>query len=164
PIPAGLRESEQLPEPIFTPATKAAEGHDENISFDDVVALVGGPLAERLRELTLEIFRIASAHAAARGILLADTKLEFGLVDGELILCDEVLTPDSSRFWPAEGYAPGRGQPSFDKQILRDWLEGQPWDKTPPGPQLPAEVVERTRARYLEVHELLTGAPLGSDQ
>lgn len=160
PIPAGLRESEQLPEPIFTPATKAAEGHDENISFDDVVALVGGPLAERLRELTLEIFRIASAHAAERGILLADTKLEFGLVDGELTLCDEVLTPDSSRFWPADEYRPGGPQPSFDKQIIRDWLERQPWDKTAPGPELPPEVVERTRARYLEVHERLTGRPL----
>ncbi len=160
PIPAGLRESEQLPEPIFTPATKAAEGHDENISFDDVVALVGAPLAERLRELTLEIFRIASAHAAERGILLADTKLEFGLVDGELTLCDEVLTPDSSRFWPADEYRPGGPQPSFDKQIIRDWLERQPWDKTAPGPELPPEVVERTRARYLEVHERLTGRPL----
>ena len=156
----GLVESQQLSEPIFTPSTKAAEGHDENISFDEVVALVGERLAERLRDLTLEIFRLASAHAAQRGILLADTKLEFGLVDGELTLCDEVLTPDSSRFWPADDYAPGRGQPSFDKQIIRDWLEGQPWDKTPPGPELPPAVVERTRARYLEVHERLTGATL----
>jgi phosphoribosylaminoimidazole-succinocarboxamide synthase len=159
PLPQGLRESDELPEPIFTPATKAAEGHDENISFDDVVALVGGETAERLRAVTLAIYARARDHARARGIILADTKLELGFVDGQLVLCDEVLTPDSSRFWPAEDYEPGRGQASFDKQIVRDWLEAQPWDKTPPGPELPAEVVQRTRARYIDVYERLTGAP-----
>jgi phosphoribosylaminoimidazole-succinocarboxamide synthase len=157
PLPQGLRESAELPAPIFTPATKATDGHDENISFDEAARLVGGEMAERLRDLTLRIYRRAATHAAERGILLADTKLEFGLVDGELVLCDEVLTPDSSRFWPAEDYAPGRGQASFDKQIVRDWLEAQPWDKTPPAPALPDEVVARTAARYNEVYERITG-------
>ncbi len=157
PLPQGLRESDALSEPIFTPATKATDGHDENISFDEAARLVGGETAERLRDLTLRIYRRAAAHAAERGILLADTKLEFGLVDGEVVLCDEVLTPDSSRFWPADDYEPGRGQASFDKQIVRDWLEAQPWDKTPPGPHLPEEVVARTSARYNEVYERLTG-------
>jgi phosphoribosylaminoimidazole-succinocarboxamide synthase len=157
PLPQGLRESDALPEPIFTPATKAEEGHDENISFDEMAALVGDDMAERLRDVTLALYR-ARDLAGEQGILLADTKLELGLVDGELILCDEVLTPDSSRFWPADDYAPGRGQASYDKQIVRDWLEAQPWDKTAPGPALPEDVVARTRARYIEVYERLTGA------
>jgi phosphoribosylaminoimidazole-succinocarboxamide synthase len=159
PLPQGLRESAALPEPIFTPATKATDGHDENISFDEAAAMVGVDMAERLREVTLALYARASALAASRGILLADTKFELGLVEGELTLCDEVLTPDSSRFWPAEEWEPGRGQASFDKQIVRDWLETQPWDKTPPGPALPDEVVHRTRTRYIEVYERLTGDP-----
>jgi phosphoribosylaminoimidazole-succinocarboxamide synthase len=159
PLPQGLRESDELPEPIFTPATKATDGHDENISFDEAARIVGASTAQRLRELTLALYSRARDHARERGILLADTKFELGLVDGELTLCDEVLTPDSSRFWPADDYEPGRGQASFDKQIVRDWLESQPWDKTPPGPELPPEVVERTRARYVEVYERLTGRP-----
>jgi phosphoribosylaminoimidazole-succinocarboxamide synthase len=159
PLPQGLRESDELPEPIFTPATKATEGHDVNISMDEAAAIVGAETAERLRAITLELYRRARDHARERGIILADTKFELGLVDGELTLCDEVLTPDSSRFWPADDYEPGRGQASFDKQIVRDWLESQPWDKTPPGPVLPGEVVQRTRDRYLDVYERLTGAP-----
>ena len=156
PLPAGLTESARLPEPIFTPATKATEGHDENISFEQAAEIVGADTAARLRALTLELYRRAHDHAAERGIILADTKFEFGVIDGELVLCDEVLTPDSSRFWPADDYEPGRGQASFDKQIVRDWLETLDWDKRPPAPELPAEIVERTRARYVEVYERLT--------
>jgi phosphoribosylaminoimidazole-succinocarboxamide synthase len=164
PLPQGLRESDRLPEPIFTPATKAAVGdHDENIRFDEVVELVGADTAVRLQELTLACYRRAHEHAADRGILLADTKFEFGWVDGELTLCDEALTPDSSRYWPADDYEPGRGQDSFDKQIVRDWLESSGWDKTPPGPELPEDVVARTRARYIEVYERLTGEPFESE-
>jgi phosphoribosylaminoimidazole-succinocarboxamide synthase len=161
PLPKGLRESDRLPEPIFTPATKAETGHDENISFDQVVALVGGAHAESLRDRTLALYREASAHAATRGILIADTKFEFGLdAEGSLTLADEALTPDSSRFWPAEGYTPGRVQPSYDKQFVRDWLESIGWDKQPPVPRLPAVVVEGTRRRYLEIFTILTGQPL----
>ena len=160
PLPQGLRESDRLPEPIFTPATKAAMGdHDENITFDQAVGILGADVAERVRELTLSLYREAHAHAAERGIILADTKFEFGWIDGELTLCDEALTPDSSRYWPADDYEPGRGQRSFDKQIVRDWLEQSGWDKTPPGPELPDDVVARTRARYIEVYERLTGEP-----
>jgi phosphoribosylaminoimidazole-succinocarboxamide synthase len=158
-LPDGLRESDRLPEPIFTPATKAVDGHDENITHERAAEVVGQELAERLRDLTLELYRRAHDHAASRGVILADTKFEFGLVGGELTLCDEVLTPDSSRFWPADDYEPGRGQASFDKQIVRDWLETTAWDKTPPAPALPADVVDRTRGRYLEVYERLTGTP-----
>jgi phosphoribosylaminoimidazole-succinocarboxamide synthase len=158
-LPPGLRESDRLPEPVFTPATKAAEGHDENISFDEAAALVGPEVAAQLRDVTLRLYAAAHDHARSRGIILADTKFEFGFVDGRLTLCDEVLTPDSSRFWPAEDYAPGRRQVSFDKQIVRDWLEDSAWDKTAPGPRLPDDVVTRTRARYLEVYERLTGEP-----
>lgn len=159
-LPAGLRESEQLPEPIFTPATKAAIGdHDENISFDQAAETVGADVAEQLRSLTLALYREAHAHAASRGILLADTKFEFGWIDGVMTLCDEALTPDSSRYWPADTYEAGRSQDSYDKQIVRDWLEDSGWDKTPPGPELPSDVVARTRARYTEVYELLTGEP-----
>ena len=161
PLPQGLRESDRLPEPLFTPATKAETGHDENIPFDQVVALVGGAHAQALRDRTLALYREASAHAATRGILIADTKFEFGLdAEGSLTLADEALTPDSSRFWPAEGYTPGRVQPSYDKQFVRDWLESIGWNKQPPVPTLPPEVVEGTRRRYLEIFTILTGHPL----
>ncbi len=156
-LPEGLQESEQLPEPIFTPATKAEVGdHDENIDFARAVEVVGREVAEQARELTLSLYGAAAEHARAQGIILADTKFEFGLVDGRLILIDEVLTPDSSRFWPADDYAPGRAQASFDKQYVRDWLETLDWDKTPPGPAIPDEIVMRTRARYVEAYERLT--------
>ncbi|HMN95759.1 MAG TPA: phosphoribosylaminoimidazolesuccinocarboxamide synthase [Phycisphaerales bacterium] len=167
-LPAGLREGDRLPEPIFTPASKAEEGHDENIGFAEVVALVGEPLAHRLRDLTLAIYSAAAAHALERGLILADTKFEFGFAidaDGrtsdELLLVDEVLTPDSSRYWPAESWRPGAEQPSFDKQFLREWLLGLvrsgAWTKQPPGPELPGEIVERTLERYLEAHRRLWG-------
>jgi phosphoribosylaminoimidazole-succinocarboxamide synthase len=159
-LPPGLCESDRLSAPIFTPATKATAGHDENISFDEVVARVGGDRAEELRSLSLQIYRRAAAYAEPRGILIADTKFEFGLVGDELIWIDEALTPDSSRFWPARGYQPGRSQPSFDKQYVRDYLESIDWNKQPPGPQLPPEVVERTRAKYREAYRLLAGLEL----
>jgi len=157
PLPPGLRESDRLPEPIFTPSTKATTGHDENISFDQAAAQIGGPLAERLRDISLEIYRRASEYAAGRGILIADTKLEFGLAGGEPVWIDEALTPDSSRFWPANEYAPGRAQPSFDKQYVRDYLERIGWNKQPPAPALPADVVAATRAKYREAYERITG-------
>jgi phosphoribosylaminoimidazole-succinocarboxamide synthase len=160
PLAAGLRESERLPEPIFTPSTKADEGHDENISFDEMIGLVGAPLAEQARELALALYRFAALRAEAAGIIVADTKFEFGRTDdGQLLLIDEVLTPDSSRFWDAADYQPGRAQASFDKQFVRDWLEleTQSWDKTPPGPELPAEVVRGTRQRYVEAFERISG-------
>jgi len=163
PLPAGLQESERLPEPIFTPATKAAEGeHDENVSFARAAELVGDPeLAERLREVSLAVYGAAADHARARGIILADTKFELGLdPSGALTLGDELCTPDSSRFWPLEGYAPGRAQPSFDKQPVRDWATSTGWDKRPPAPEIPAEVVAETSARYRRAYELLTGEPL----
>ena len=159
-LPPGLRESDRLPAPIFTPSTKATSGHDENISFDEVVARVGGARAEELRSVSLQIYRRGAAYAEPRGILLADTKFEFGLVGDQLIWIDEALTPDSSRFWPAQGYQPGHSQPSFDKQYVRDYLEGIGWNKQPPGPQLPPEVVERTRAKYREAYRLLAGTEL----
>jgi phosphoribosylaminoimidazole-succinocarboxamide synthase len=160
PLPSGLRESERLPAPIFTPSTKASAGHDENISFDETVARIGGEQAEKLRALSLEIYRRAAAYAEPRGILLADTKFEFGLVNKELIWIDEALTPDSSRFWPADGYAAGRPQPSFDKQYVRDYLERIGWNKVPPGPELPPEVVTGTRDKYRQAYLLLTGHEL----
>jgi phosphoribosylaminoimidazole-succinocarboxamide synthase len=160
PLPAGLRESDRLPEPIFTPSTKATAGHDENISFDEAAAMIGGELAERVRAVSLDIYRRAVAYAEPRGIILADTKFEFGLVGDKLIWIDEALTPDSSRFWPADGYQPGRSQPSFDKQYVRDYLERIGWNKQPPGPELPPEVVEATRARYREAYRQLTGHEL----
>jgi phosphoribosylaminoimidazole-succinocarboxamide synthase len=159
-LPAGLVEASELPEPIFTPATKAESGHDENISFEAMVTIVGEKTARRLRALTIELYLDASAYARERGIIIADTKLEFGFVDGELTLCDEVLTPDSSRFWPAASYEPGRPQPSFDKQYVRDFLEAQPWDKAPPAPALSEAVVAGTRERYLEALRILTGRGL----
>ncbi len=159
-LPAGLKESSELPEPIFTPATKAESGHDENISFDHAARLVGGDIAERARAASLKLYNFARDYARRRGIIIADTKFEFGLLDGEVILIDELLTPDSSRFWPADQYAPGKSQPSFDKQFLRDYLETLDWNKTPPGPVLPPEVVANTQAKYLEAYERLTGKSL----
>jgi phosphoribosylaminoimidazole-succinocarboxamide synthase len=161
PLPAGLRQAERLPEPIFTPATKEESGHDRNISFAQMSDLVGAELAGALRRRTLDVYVRAREHAGARGLILADTKLEWGhTADGELILIDEVLTPDSSRFWPADGYAVGDSPPSFDKQFVRDWLEASGWDKNSPPPPLPDEVVARTRAKYLEAHQRLTGRAL----
>jgi len=159
-LPAGLRESERLPEPIFTPATKATEGHDENIDEEQAAALCGADRYRAAKEASLALYRFATSYAEARGIILADTKFELGVApDGALVLGDEALTPDSSRFWPAAGYEPGRAQPSFDKQFVRDWCEETGWDKTPPGPDLPDEVVSGTRARYVEAFELLTDIP-----
>ena len=160
PLAAGLRESDQLPAPIFTPATKAQTGHDENVSFDQVAATVGMELAARLRDLTLSIYDKASRYAATRGLILADTKFEFGFVDGVLTLADEVLTPDSSRYWPADRYAPGGAQPSYDKQYVRDYLERIGWNKQPPAPPLPDEVAARTSEKYKDAYRLLTGHPL----
>jgi phosphoribosylaminoimidazole-succinocarboxamide synthase len=160
PLPAGLRESDRLEPAIFTPSTKADVGHDENISFAAVEGLIGKERAAEVRDLTLRIYERARAHAESRGILLADTKLEFGVREGQLVWIDEALTPDSSRFWPQAGYAPGRGQPSFDKQYVRDYLESLDWNKQPPGPELPAEVVARTRAKYREAFALITGHEL----
>ena len=157
-LPAGLAESERLPEPIFTPATKAQTGHDENIDRAAAVALVGEARFDEAERLTLGLYRFAADRARERGIILADTKLEFGVDDeGRLVLADEAFTPDSSRFWPADGYAPGGAQPSYDKQFVRDYCEALGWDKTPPGPELPAEVVAGTRARYVDAFERLTG-------
>ncbi len=164
-LPAGLRESEQLPEPIFTPSTKAELGdHDENVDFERAAEIVGDrPLLEELRRLSLAVYGLGAEHARERGIMLADTKFEFGRrPSGEIVLGDEVLTPDSSRFWPADGYEPGRGQPSFDKQYVRDWASGSGWDKSPPAPELPADVVERTRALYVEAYERITGEPFAA--
>lgn len=177
-LPNGLRESDRLPEPIFTPAAKNHTGHDENVGFDSVVAAVGGALAEQLRELTLRIYATAAAYAETKGLILADTKFEFGFVPGSdlnesfqrhgkagdedlLVLADEVLTPDSSRYWLAESYAPGGAQSSFDKQFVRDYLESIRWNKQPPAPALPDKVVRQTRSKYLEAFERLTGKPLG---
>ncbi len=159
-LPAGLTESDRLPEPIFTPSTKAETGHDENISFEKAADLIGRELAAKVKEATLGLYTFARDYAASRGIIIADTKFEFGLLHGELILCDEVLTPDSSRFWPADQYRPGRGQPSFDKQFVRDYLLSIKWNKEPPVPQLPEEVVAKTSAKYREAYEKVTGAPL----
>ena len=156
-LPAGLVEASRLPEPIYTPSTKAAIGdHDENISFEKTVDLIGREMAEKVRDTALELYRFGAAYALERGIIIADTKFEFGLLDGELILIDEALTPDSSRFWPADGYEPGRSQPSYDKQYVRDYLETLDWDKTAPGPELPPEVAARTSEKYLEAWRRLT--------
>jgi phosphoribosylaminoimidazole-succinocarboxamide synthase len=160
-LPAGLTESSRLPEPIFTPATKAESGHDENISFERMAEIVGRDLAEELRRRSLRIFQRGSEYARQRGIIIADTKFEFGQVGGELLLIDEVLTPDSSRFWPADQYEPGRGQPSFDKQFVRDWLSSTDWDKNSPPPPLPDDVVMKTRKTYIEAYERLTDRVFG---
>jgi phosphoribosylaminoimidazole-succinocarboxamide synthase len=159
-LPSGLCESDRLPEPIFTPATKAISGHDENISLEQAASVIGNGLAERVRAISLEIYRRAAAYAEARGIIIADTKFEFGLLDNELMWIDEALTPDSSRFWPAGHYSPGGPQASFDKQFVRDYLERMQWPKTPPGPELPPEVVEATRAKYREAYRILAGREL----
>jgi phosphoribosylaminoimidazole-succinocarboxamide synthase len=166
-LPAGLTESAELPEPIFTPSTKAEKGHDENINFEQACHIVGKDLATQARDLSLKLYQAGRDYARERGIIIADTKFEFGLEGGgddaspgKLILIDEVLTPDSSRFWPADQYAPGKSQPSFDKQFVRDYLETLAWDKTPPGPKLPEDVVARTSAKYLEAYERLTGKKL----
>lgn len=160
-LPPGLKESSELPEPIFTPATKAETGHDENISFAEAKKIVGDSIADRVRAASLRIYNSARDYARKRGIIIADTKFEFGIEDSDkLILIDEVLTPDSSRFWPAEKYAPGKGQPSFDKQFVRDYLETLDWDKSPPGPMLPEDVVAKTTAKYLDAYERLTGKKL----
>jgi phosphoribosylaminoimidazole-succinocarboxamide synthase len=159
-LPAGLRESDKLPMPIFTPSTKATTGHDENISFEETVAQVGRSLAEKIRDISLEIYQQASDRAAKHGIIIADTKFEFGLIGDELIWIDEALTPDSSRFWPADQYTPGKAQPSFDKQYVRDYLERIGWNKQPPGPELPADVVNATQAKYREAYAKVTGKPL----
>ena len=156
-LPAGLAESSELPEPIFTPATKAESGHDENISFTEAAKLVGADIAEQARAASMKIYQFAREYARQRGIIIADTKFEFGLFDGKLLLIDEVLTPDSSRFWPADKYQPGRSQPSFDKQFVRDYLETLTWDKTPPAPALPPEIVSKTQANYLDAYARLTG-------
>jgi phosphoribosylaminoimidazole-succinocarboxamide synthase len=159
-LPKGLRESDALPEPIFTPATKATSGHDENISFDEMATLTGAPVAAKLRDLTLAIYKKAADYARTRGIIIADTKLEFGTVGGEIVLADEVLTPDSSRFWPLDKYEPGRAQPSYDKQYVRDYLESIHWNKQPPAPALPDEVAWRTSEKYKDAYRELTGHPL----
>ena len=156
-LPPGLRESDRLEQPLFTPSTKADEGHDDNISIERMADIVGGDRAEELRSLSLELYSRARAHAESRGIILADTKLEFGVRDGRVVWIDEAFTPDSSRFWPKDGYAAGRPQPSFDKQFVRDYLESIAWDKRPPAPPLPAEVVARTREKYVEAYARLTG-------
>jgi phosphoribosylaminoimidazole-succinocarboxamide synthase len=160
PLPAGMRESDRLPEPIFTPSTKATTGHDENISFDETVSRIGRPLAERLRDVSLTLYRRAAEHAAARGIIIADTKFEFGLRGNELIWIDEALTPDSSRFWPADQYSPGNAQPSFDKQFVRDYLERIGWNKQPPAPPLPPDVVAGTQQKYRDAYQRITGHAL----
>jgi phosphoribosylaminoimidazole-succinocarboxamide synthase len=159
-LPTGLRESDKLPEPIFTPATKAQTGHDENISFEKTASLIGEDLARRLRDLTLDIYTRAARYAETKGIIIADTKFEFGFVGDELVLGDEVLTPDSSRFWPAETYKPGGAQFSFDKQYVRDYLESIRWNKQPPAPALPEEVAEKTGEKYREAYRILTGRSL----
>jgi phosphoribosylaminoimidazole-succinocarboxamide synthase len=160
-LPPGLQESEQLPVPLYTPSTKADVGHDEAIDFERTVTLIGDrALAERLRRTSIAVYEHCAEHARARGIILADTKFEFGTgADGGLVLADEACTPDSSRFWPADGYAPGRGQPSFDKQYVRDWAAGTGWDRNPPAPAIPDEIVEQTRAKYIEAYEQITGEP-----
>ena len=164
-LPGGLRESDRLPEPIFTPATKAESGHDVNISEEEAASIIGRDLTARLKALTLEIYQRGVAHAESKGIIIADTKFEFGLVGAgdpatDVVLIDEVLTPDSSRFWPQSQYAPGKGQPSFDKQFVRDYLETLDWNKTPPAPALPSEVVLNTTQKYLEAYRRLTGMEL----
>ena len=160
PLPEGLRECDRLPNPIFTPATKAETGHDENIPFEEAVKIIGREMAERVRSLTLGIYERAAEYARGRGIIIADAKFEFGIHAGRIILCDEVLTPDASRFWPSDSYEPGKAQPSFDKQYVRDYLEEIHFNKKPPGPELPEEVVRGTTAKYVRAYELLTGSTL----
>ena len=160
PMAAGLREGDRFPEPLFTPTTKAEEGHDENMTTQEVESLVGHDMASMLADKTKEVYEFARKLALSSGIIIADTKMEFGLIDGELTLIDELLTPDSSRFWDAEGYAPGKSQPNFDKQFVRDWLDSQQWDHESPAPELPEDIVEKTRQRYIEAAQRLTGTAL----
>ena len=155
-LPDGLKNSDRLDEPIFTPATKAEEGHDENISFKEMQKLIGSDLSHKIRDISIELYQKASLHAISKGIIIADTKFEFGLTDKEIILVDEIFTPDSSRFWPVSSYEPGRSQPSLDKQFVRDYLEGTDWDKASPPPELPSEIVNQTASRYMEIYRLLT--------
>jgi phosphoribosylaminoimidazole-succinocarboxamide synthase len=159
-LPPGLRDSSRLPEPVFTPATKAETGHDENISFEQACEITGHEIAEKARDLSLKIYSFAAEYALQRGLIIADTKFEFGMIDGKLVLIDEVLTPDSSRFWPADKYEAGRGQPSFDKQYVRDYLETLSWNKQPPAPALPPDIIARTTAKYLDAYARLTGQTL----
>jgi phosphoribosylaminoimidazole-succinocarboxamide synthase len=161
PLPKGLRESDPLPRPIFTPATKAQSGHDINISFEETAQIVGEEVAARLRDVTLNVYTAAASHAEAQGIIIADTKFEFGLFESKIILCDEVLTPDSSRFWPRQDYQPGRSQKSLDKQYVRDYLEKIRWNKIPPTPSLPEEVIQETSRKYREIYRRITGQELG---
>ena len=161
-LPPGLRESDALPEPIFTPATKAVTGHDENISFEEMSKIVGASDSAKLRDLTIGIYKKAADYARTRGIIIADTKFEFGVVNGEIVLADEVLTPDSSRFWPADQYTPGRAQPSYDKQFVRDYLESIKWNKQPPAPALPEDIAQKTADKYEDAYRELTGRELGS--
>ena len=161
PMPAGLREGDRFPEPLFTPTTKAEVGHDENMSFEEVVDMVGRETAERLRETSGAVYSFAHGLALEKGIIIADTKMEFGFIDGQLSLIDELLTPDSSRFWDASGYEPGKSQPNYDKQFVRDWLNEQGWDHEPPAPELPGDIVDKTRRRYGEAYGVLTGRDLG---
>jgi phosphoribosylaminoimidazole-succinocarboxamide synthase len=161
-LPAGLRQSDKLPEPIFTPSTKATDGHDENITFDEAAELAGREILEEAAAISIAVYSRAAEAAASKGLIIADTKFELGFIDGKLSLCDEVLTPDSSRFWEADSVVPGTAPPSFDKQPVRDWLEESGWDKTPPPPTLPAEVVDATRRRYIAAFERLTGEPFSS--
>ena len=160
PMPSGLREGDKFPEPLFTPTTKAEVGHDENITMEQVADLAGAETAERLEQTTIDVYNLAHDIALKKGIVIADTKMEFGYIDGELSLIDELLTPDSSRFWDADGYSPGKSQPNYDKQFVRDWLDAQDWDHEPPAPALPDDIVEKTRERYLEAHRQLTGETL----
>ncbi|HEY8420782.1 MAG TPA: phosphoribosylaminoimidazolesuccinocarboxamide synthase [Thermoclostridium sp.] len=156
-LPEGLKQADKLPEPIFTPSTKSKEGHDENITFDELVSMIGMERAKKLKEKSLAIYTAAAEYAESKGIIIADTKFEFGYLDGELVVADEMLTPDSSRFWPLDDYEPGRAQKSFDKQFLREYLESIGWDKNPPAPALPSEIIEKTRAKYIEAYERITG-------
>lgn len=156
-LPEGLKQADKLPEPIFTPSTKSDKGHDENITFEDLVNMIGKERAEKLKEKSLAIYTAAAGYAESKGIIIADTKFEFGYLNGELVVADEMLTPDSSRFWPLDGYEPGHAQKSFDKQFLREYLENSGWNKEPPAPALPAEIIEKTREKYIEAYERLTG-------
>ena len=159
-LPAGLRQADKLPEPIFTPSTKATEGHDQNVSFEELCNVIGTELAQKLKEISIKLYEKASRYAESKGIILADTKFEFGILDGKLVVGDEIFTPDSSRFWDMKDYEPGRAQKSFDKQFLREYLETIDWDKQPPAPTLPDDVVKNTELKYLEAYELLTGKKL----
>lgn len=161
-LPEGLRQADELPEPIFTPATKAVSGHDENVPFEVMVESIGAPLAHELRRRALAVYAMGREHARERGLILADTKFEFGLLDGEVVLADEILTPDSSRYWPEDGWRPGTNPPSFDKQFVRDFATSTGWDRTPPAPALPDDIVARTRSKYVEAYERLTGQPLSA--